>query len=219
MASLARQLSRAAPGASAAGRHRLGRGPSADRRRPPTAACAAASTARSCARRAAPSASCWPRARRSRCSCVGRKGRDQLRRDFAPAHRRDHRRISASRGSASATPRRSPSASWRCSRPASSTSATVIFNRFKSAMTQIVTRQQLIPLAGPGAGAAATGACGRRDLRVRAGRGRDPGRAAAAQPRRPDLPRAAGERGERAGRADDGDGQRHPQRRRHDQAS
>ncbi len=53
--------------------------------------------------------------------------------------------------------------------------ATVIFNSFKSAMTQFVTVQQLIPPAG------SRGRCGARhvrrcDLRVRARRGRDPGR-------------------------------------------
>ena len=95
--------------------------------------------------------------------------------------------------------------------------ATIVFNRFKSAMTQIVTVQQLIPSPPPDGRDAAAGDDGRRGLRVRARRGGDPGRPAAAQPRRPDLPRAARERRERAGRAHDGDGQRHAQRRRHDQ--
>ena len=46
---------------------------------------------------------------------------------------------------------------------------TLIYNRFKSAMTQIVTTQQLIPFAPPAAGAAVDTAAGRRHLRVRAG--------------------------------------------------
>ena len=107
--------------APAAGRHRLGPGPSADRRHRPTAACAAPSTARSCARRGAPSARCWPRARRSRCwpsaaraatSCAA----------TSPADRRDHHRSRPAAARLRRRARRSPSASWRCSRPASSTS-------------------------------------------------------------------------------------------------
>ena len=49
--------------------------------------------------------------------------------------------------------------------------ATVIFNRFKSAMTQIVTAPAAHPAAAAGAADAAPADDGRRDLRVRAGRG------------------------------------------------
>ncbi|CAA9369342.1 MAG: ATP synthase gamma chain, partial [uncultured Nocardioidaceae bacterium] len=56
-----------------------------------------------------------------------------------------------------------------------------------------------------------------RALRVRAGRGGDPRHPAAAQPGHPDLPRSPGERGRLLRQPDVGDGQRHPQRGRHDQ--
>ena len=55
-----------------------------------------------------------------------------------------------------------------------------------------------------------------RDLRVRAGRGDDPLRPSTAQSVDPDLPLSTRERSERAGRADDGNGQRDAQRRRND---
>ena len=160
--------------------------------------------------RAGASARCWPTARRSRCCAVGRKGRDQLRRDFGSLIVETIDRSSASRGSASPTRQQVADARHaRCSRPASSTSATLIYNQFKSAMTQIVTVQQLIPPPAPAADAAPAHG-GRRDLRVRARRGRASW--PTLLPRNldgPDLPRAAGERGQRARRAHDRDGQRH----------
>ena len=63
--------------------------------------------------------------------------------------------MSASAGSTSPTRATSPTRIRRCSRPASSTSARSIYNRFRSAITQIVTAQQLIPFAAAGAGQAA----------------------------------------------------------------
>ena len=60
------------------------------------------------------------------------------------------------------------------------------------------------------------GRAGRRGLRIRAGRGRHSSRAVAAQRRRADLPRASGKRRLVLRRADVGDGQCHPQCRRHD---
>ena len=94
---------------------------------------------------------------------------------------------------------------------------TIIYNRFRSAITQIVTAQQLIPFPVDTRRRAGDGvARGRRRLRVRAGRRRNTGRAVAAQSGGADLYRVARKRGERAGRAHDRDGQRDPQRRRHD---
>ena len=92
----------------------------------------------------------------------------------------------------------------------------LIYNRFRSVISQIVTEQQLIPVAAAAEGEADRSR--RRGLRVRAGRGDHPGAAAAADAGDPDLSRAAGECRRRARRAHDRDGQRDPQRRRHDQA-
>ena len=90
---------------------------------------------------------------------------------------------------------------------------TLFYSRFKSVIAQIPTAQQIIPLVveAPGRG------CRRRAvLRIRARGGRNPRRPAAAQSRGADLPRAAGKQRLVLRRADDRDGQRHPQRRRHD---
>ncbi len=86
--------------------------------------------------------------------------------------------------------------------------ATIIYNRFRSAMTQIVTAQQLIPFQ-PASGE-------ETDLRIRAIRGGDPRGIAAEEPRGADLHGAGRKCGERARGANDGDGQRDPQCRRDD---
>jgi F-type H+-transporting ATPase subunit gamma len=86
--------------------------------------------------------------------CVGRKGRDQLRRDFE--------RLIVDTISDLGKPRLSfADARTVASRVMEMYAAgefdvaTVVFNRFKSAMTQITTRQQLIPPPAPAAGAVA----------------------------------------------------------------
>ena len=94
--------------------------------------------------------------------------------------------------------------------------ATLFFSRFRSVISQIPTAQQIIPATIPAEAAAGRGQPRRRGLRIRARRGRNPDRAAAAQHHHPDLQGAARERGLRAGRAHERHGQRHPQRRRHD---
>ncbi len=96
--------------------------------------------------------------------------------------------------------------------------ATLFYSRFESVIAQKPTALQLIPLSG-------ARECrergqddrGWRRLRVRARRGRDPRRTAAAQRAGAGVPRHAGERRLRTGLAHDGDGQRHTERRRHDQ--
>jgi len=84
---------------------------------------------------------------------VGRKGRDQLRRDFA-GHIvetiTDLGRPRLSFGDAQKVAKRV----MEMFEAGEFDVATVVFNRFKSAMTQIVTRQQLIPPPAPEAGAA-----------------------------------------------------------------
>jgi len=84
--------------------------------------------------------------------CVGRKGRDQLRRDFE--------RLVVDTISDLGKPRLSfADARTVASRVMEMYAAgefdvaTVVFNRFKSAMTQVTTRQQLIPPPAPAAGA------------------------------------------------------------------
>jgi F-type H+-transporting ATPase subunit gamma len=88
--------------------------------------------------------------------CVGRKGRDQLRRDFSNLIIGTIEDI--------AKPRLTFDAADRVARRIAQMFeagefdvCTIIYNRFKSAMTQIVTTQQLIPFA-PAGGAAETGA-------------------------------------------------------------
>ena len=90
---------------------------------------------------------------------------------------------------------------------------TLFYSRFKSVIAQIPTAQQIIPLVVEDDGRQ----CRPGDiLRIRAGGRRDPHRAVAAQSRGADLPRAAGKQRLVLRRADERDGQRHPQRRRHD---
>jgi F-type H+-transporting ATPase subunit gamma len=86
--------------------------------------------------------------------CVGRKGRDQLRRDFE--------RLMVDTISDLGKPRLSfgdarkvASRVMEMYEAGEFDVATVLFNRFKSAMTQITTRQQLIPPPAPEAGAVA----------------------------------------------------------------
>ena len=82
---------------------------------------------------------------------VGRKGRDQLRRDFAPhivETITDLGRPRLGFGDAQKVARRV----MEMFEAGEFDVASVIFNRFKSAMTQIVTHQQLIPPPAPEAG-------------------------------------------------------------------
>ena len=94
--------------------------------------------------------------------------------------------------------------------------ATLFYSRFRSVISQVPTAQQTHPGHHLGRYVGRRGGAWRRGLRIRARRGRDPERAAAAQHHRADLQGAAGERRVVLRRADDGDGQRHAQRRRHD---
>ncbi|MFO1158531.1 MAG: F0F1 ATP synthase subunit gamma [Reyranellaceae bacterium] len=85
---------------------------------------------------------------------VGRKGRDQLRRDFAGnivESITDLGRPRLGYGDAQKVAKRV----MEMFEAGEFDVATVIFNRFKSAMTQIVTRQQLIPPPAPEGGATA----------------------------------------------------------------
>ena len=91
--------------------------------------------------------------------CVGRKGRDQLRRDFGTMiveTMTDLGRPRLSFGDAQKVAARV----MEMFDAGEFDVATVIFNRFKSAMTQIVTAQQLIPPPAPEASTAAPAAAG-----------------------------------------------------------
>ena len=91
--------------------------------------------------------------------CVGRKGRDQLRRDFGSMiveTMTDLGRPRLSFGDAQQIATRV----MEMFDAGEFDVASVIFNRFKSAMTQIVTTQQLIPPPAPEASTAAPAAAG-----------------------------------------------------------
>jgi F-type H+-transporting ATPase subunit gamma len=85
--------------------------------------------------------------------CVGRKARDQLRRDFAPLIIDTITDLGRPRLSF-ADARKVSAKVMEMFEAGEFDVATVIFNRFKSAMTQIVTVQQLIPPPPPAEGAA-----------------------------------------------------------------
>ena len=199
MASLAAKVTDSDQRAQAAGRHRQATGPSAGRRhlrkRPVRRVQRQHRQGR--ARQGARAAR--PKARRSRFYLVGKKGRAVIRRHYPG---RDHRAVRYDRDVQRArlrrSARRSPTNSSRCSTPASSTSRTCSIRTFKSALPRMPTAQQIIPVAAPETEAAAHR---RRGCRIRAGRGGDPRRPAAAQPHDADLPRAAGERRVRTGRS------------------
>ena len=150
---------------------------------------------------------------------IGRKGRDSLRRDYARLiveSKTDVGRPKLTFDAAQAIGERL----LALFEAGEFDVCTIVYNRFRSAISQIVTKQQLVPFSPPQRAAepAATAVGGAiydfepEETEILA-------RAAAAQPGGADLHRAAGERGERAGRAHDGDGQRHAQRRRHDRAA
>ena len=86
--------------------------------------------------------------------CVGRKGRDQLRRDFGSLIIGTIEEIAKPRLTYEAADRVAERIA-RMYGDGEFDVCTIIYNRFKSAMTQFVTTQQLIPFAPPTAAAAA----------------------------------------------------------------
>ncbi len=86
--------------------------------------------------------------------CVGRKGRDQLRRDFGSLIIGTIEEIAKPRLTYDAADRVAERIA-RMYEAGEFDVCTIIYNRFKSAMTQFVTTQQLIPFAPPAAGTAA----------------------------------------------------------------
>ena len=96
----------------------------------------------------------------------------------SPAASRSTSPMPASGASSSPTPRRSRSRITAMLDAGEIDVCILIYNRFRSVISQIVTEQQLIPAPPPPEGEAHRP--GRRHLRVRAGRGDHPGPAAAA---------------------------------------
>ncbi len=86
--------------------------------------------------------------------CVGRKGRDQLRRDFGNLIIGTIEEIAKPRLTYEAADRVAERIA-RMYGDGEFDVCTIIYNRFKSAMTQFVTTQPLIPFAPPAAGTAA----------------------------------------------------------------
>ena len=178
---------------------------------PPSAASAAASTPRSSASPAPTSRRLLAEGKTVKILTVGKKGREQLRRDYG---RLFVGHVDLSRGQAARLRRRRR---HRPGRPAPLRRRRV--RRLHDLLQPLPVGDQPDPdrpAADPRRlrGRGEAGAAGA--LRVRARRGGDPRRSAAARRRHPDLHRAARERRLRAGRAHERDGQRHPQRRRHD---
>ena len=77
--------------------------------------------------------------------CVGRKGADQLRRQYDRADRRGDRAARVQARSASSTPRKSPPRSSTLYEQGEFDVATLFFSRFKSVIAQIPTALQIIP--------------------------------------------------------------------------
>ena len=91
--------------------------------------------------------------------CVGRKARDQLRRDYGGLIVESITELGRSRISY-ADAQKVSTRVMELFDAGEFDVATVVFNRFKSAMTQIVTVQQLIPPPAPAADAAASSSMG-----------------------------------------------------------
>ena len=187
LGSLAANLQRPGRTRRRSGRHRQRPDPSVWSSPAPTAASPAASTPRSCARRGAPIRALEADGKNGEApDASAARARDAL--------RRDHGRLIVESRTEVGRPRLTFEVAQAIARAACCAlfaagefdRRTIVYNRFRSAITQIVTKQQLIPFAPP-ADAPPTKPRGTRRLRVRAGRGRDPGRAAAAQSRGADL--------------------------------
>ena len=142
---------------------------------------------------------------------VGKKGREQLRRDMRQARSSATSTSRRSSGSATPTPRPSPRTSLHRYDAGEFDVCTIFYNRFQSVISQIPTARQLIPAVFEG-----------RRRRVGALYEYEPDEEAILAEL---LPRGVAtqiftallENGRlRAGRPDERDGQRHAQRRRHD---
>ena len=146
--------------------------------------------------------------------CVGRKGRDQLRRLYA-ARIIDTIEMGHVKKMAFADAAEIGRRVLELYAEGAFDVATICYAKFKSVMTQEPTAQRLIP-APVEIVPRRRQTCSERRIRLRARRSRNPRRAAAAQCLRADLPRAARKRRVRTGRAHDRDGFGDPQRGRSD---
>jgi F-type H+-transporting ATPase subunit gamma len=92
--------------------------------------------------------------------CIGRKGRDQLRRDFGGLILDTIQDVARPRLTF-ATASKIGERVTEMFRAGEFDACTIVYNKFKSAMTQIVTRQQIVPFTAPDAEPAeATGGAG-----------------------------------------------------------
>jgi hypothetical protein len=141
---------------------------------------------------------------------VGKKGREQLKRDFADKFV-GHVDLSEVNGSATTTRRRSPRRADRRFEAGEFDVATIFYSKFQSVISQVPTAQQIIPATFEA-----------EDAEVSTLYDYEPSEEAILADLLPrgvataDLRRAAGERRLRTGRADVGDGQRDAQRGRDD---
>ena len=156
----------------------------------PSAACAARSIPRSCGSPASTPTALHERRQDVKFFCVGRKGYEQLRRHYAKQiiemiELRGVRTIGFEQRR-----RRSREKIIALFEEGEFDVCTLFFSRFKSVIAQIPTAQQIIPPVFEGEKAEAR----RRAYEYEPEEERHPRRSAAAQRRRADLPRAAGER-------------------------
>ena len=118
---------------------------------------------------------------------VGRKGRDALRRDNRDRIVENFEGVVGKRRIEFADARRIADRLLEMYEAGEFDICTIVYNRFKSAVTQILTLKQPHPGRDPAGGGRGRGRRAEGDLRVRAGRGAHPLRAPAAQPGDPDL--------------------------------
>ena len=126
---------------------------------PPSAASAAASTPRSSASPAPTSSKLLAEGKTVKILTVGKKGREQLRRDYRQAPRRPRRPLGASSGSATPTPPAIAQDVLHRFDAGEFDVCTIFYNRFQSVISQIPTARQLIPAvfeAGDGGAGAHT---------------------------------------------------------------
>ncbi len=207
-----RRCRRFARRAGAAGRHRQGSGASAaglHRRARPVRRLQLLDRAPGARARAV---AAQRRAKRSRFFCVGRKGYEQLRRTFEKQIV-EHVDLRSVRQLGFVNAEDIAKKVLARFEAGEFDVCTLFYSRFKSVIAQIPTAQQIIPLVVE-APAANAGPATSYDYEPEEDEILT--QPAAAQPRGADLPRAAGKQRLVLRRADERDGQRHPQRRRHD---
>ena len=202
--------------AGADDRHRQGRRASARRLHRRARPVRRLQQRRSRVLRATMSAGCWRQGKTVKIICVGKKGYDILRRDFATLiiDRVDLREVKQlGFVNADAIARKV----IQLFNEGEFDVCTLFYSEFKSVITQMPTALQIIPAAAPVAAGEPDDGGGSAVYEYEPEPGEILVRPHPAQHRGAGLPRAARKRGRRDGRQDERDGQRDAQRRRHDQ--